>query len=109
MVALCAARGFPWVEGTRILLRRQHRAGQPGLAGKTKCAILSVGKSDRAAREDVVLAQAALGHRRSLRCGVVDVLAAYDAKGPAPGRGAVPKEHTSRIVIPAPREACASL
>lgn len=66
MVALCApkqpARGFPWVEGTRILLRRQHRAGQPGLAGKTKCAIPSVGKSDRAAREDVVLAQAALGH-----------------------------------------------
>ncbi|CAL5220132.1 g2089 [Coccomyxa viridis] len=36
--------------------------GQPGLAGKTKCVVPSVGKSDRAAREDVVLAQAALGH-----------------------------------------------
>ena len=35
---------------------------QPGLAGKTKCVVPSVGKSDRAAREDVVLAQAALGH-----------------------------------------------
>jgi hypothetical protein len=36
--------------------------GQPGVAGKTKCVVPSVGKSDRAAREDVVLAQAALGH-----------------------------------------------
>lgn len=32
------------------------------MAGKTKCVVHSVGKSDRAAREDVVLAQAALGH-----------------------------------------------
>ena len=36
--------------------------GQPGLAGKTKCVVPSVGKSGRAARENVVLAQAALGH-----------------------------------------------
>ena len=39
-------------------LRRQHRAGQPGLAGKSKCVVPSAGKSDRAAREDVMLAQA---------------------------------------------------
>ena len=53
----------------------------------------SVGKSDRAAREDVVLAQAAwMKSRRSLRCDVVlDVLAvkaatcgAYNARGSAP-------------------------
>ncbi len=53
----------------------------------------SVGKSDRGAREDVVLAQAAwMKSRRSLRCDVVlDVLAvkaatcgAYNARGSAP-------------------------
>ena len=49
------------MEGTRIL-RRQHRAGQPGLAGETKCMIPSVDKSDCAAKEDIVLAHAALGH-----------------------------------------------
>ena len=58
---LCAkAAGQRLPMGGRILLRRQHRA-QPGLAGETSM-MPSVGKSDRAAREDIVLAQAALGH-----------------------------------------------
>ena len=64
MVALCSPRqptkGLPWLEGTRKWLRRQHRAAQPGLVGETKCMIPSVGKSDRAAREDIVLAHVAL-------------------------------------------------
>ena len=36
---------------------------QPGLAGKTKCAIPSVGKSDHAAREDVSFSFFFLGGR----------------------------------------------
>ena len=47
--------------GTRILLRRQPRAGPTRLGWReTMCMIPSVGKSDRAAREDIVLAQASL-------------------------------------------------
>jgi hypothetical protein len=52
MVALRASQAgsqrIPEVEGTRILLRRQHRGGQPGSAGQTECVIPSEGISDRA-------------------------------------------------------------
>ena len=57
-------------------LRRQHRAGQPGLAGKSKCVVPSAGKSDRAAREDVMLAQAEDEEQRvaAVWCGLVSRL-----------------------------------
>ena len=45
---------------------RAYAYCRPGLAGETKCMIPSVGKSDRAAREDIVLAHAALGHEEQV-------------------------------------------
>ena len=58
-----------------MLRRRQHQGGQPGSAGQARCVIPSGGSLTVAARGDVVLAQAALGHGRGTRrslmmCGV---------------------------------------
>ena len=70
----------PCAQAAGRLLRRQHRAGQPGLVGETKCMTPSVGTSDTGSW---------MRSRRSLRYGVVlDLLAVngcmYNARGSAP-------------------------
>ena len=67
-MGLCApkqtVKTFPGVKGTRIPRRRQHQGWATRLDWPGRLRNTLEGKSDRAARGDVVLAQAVLGHGR---------------------------------------------